>query len=262
MNGCLFLGSMLLQGYFNSLLLPLYYLFWIFPLYFISMILSLFWVQDIFDEAYKISNQKNDQIKLRKLSFFDTLANMVFRKGIVFIYLAQVGVVGYLPFFIGDFISIILLSWLYSYYCFEYKIFALKLNTEESIQVFEANWAYYLGFGMLFTILLYLYPGLVSSGVFLLFFPFLVLLSVEAAPPSNEKFIAKLKGKLKSNKLKNSMSVFSGDVKLQFSDTYLLRKQLKQSDTGLIPSRMRMFYIPAKVYSFLISRLSSFTEID
>ena len=202
MNGLLFLGSTLLQGYFSSLLLPFYYLFWIIPLYFASMILSLFWVQDIFDEAYKISNKGHKiKHKLRKISFFDTVANIIFRKGIMIVYFVQVMIISYIPFYIGDILSVVLLSWLYSYYCFEYKIFALQLNTIESIQVFESNWAYYFGFGLIFTILLYMCPGLINSGIFALTFPFLVLVSVEASPPSNEKLIQKLKAKVKKGKL-------------------------------------------------------------
>lgn len=203
MNGVLFLGSMFLQGYFNNWFLALYYLCWIFPLYITSMVLSVFWIQDIFDEAYRISNQnKKDKLKLRKANILDTMANLVFRKGIMFIYLFQTMIISQLPFYLGDVLSVIFYSWLYSYYCFEYKIFALNLNTEESIQVFEANWAYYLGFGLLFTIILYSYPGLVSSGFFALLFPFLVLLSVDAAPPSNEKLLEKLQTKISENKLK------------------------------------------------------------
>mmetsp|Transcript_23425 Transcript_23425/g.25996 ORF Transcript_23425/g.25996 Transcript_23425/m.25996 type:complete len:218 (+) Transcript_23425:278-931(+) len=217
------------------------------------MTLSLFWVQDIFDEAYNISN---------KSTFFDTIANMLFRKGIMIIYLAQVMLISYLPFYLGDILSLVFLSWLYSYYCFEYKIFALNLNTMESIQVFESNWAYYLGFGLPFTSLLYMYPGLINSGIFALAFPFLVLVSVEAAPPSNEKLLEKLKEKVKQNQLKKSLTVFQGDIKQEFSDTYLLRKMLKQSDTGLVPSRIKMFYIPKKIYSFFISKLQKFTIID
>ena len=171
------------------------------------MILSLFWVQDIFDETYKISNKKNKvKLKLRKVSLFDTMANMIFRKGIMFIYLAQTMLLGLIPYHVGDVLSIIFLSWLYSYYWFEYKIFALNLNTEESIQVFEANWAYYLGFGLLFTILLYLYPGLLSSGIFALFFPFLVLLSVDASPPWNQELIDKLTNKLTNNQLSETVN--------------------------------------------------------
>jgi hypothetical protein len=136
------------------------------------------------------------------------------------------------------------------------------LNTEESIQVFESNWAYYFGFGLLFTILLYTFPGLVNSGVFALFFPLLVLLSVDAAPPSNEKLLEKLHAKVNEGRLKKSLTVFSGDVRQEFSDTYLLRKSLKQRDTGLVPSRIRMFYVPAKLYSLLIFKLQAFTRID
>jgi uncharacterized membrane protein len=99
------------------MLLPFYYLFWIFPLYLVSMILSLFWVQDIFDEAYRLSNtKKKAKLKLRKLSFLDTLANMIFRKGIMLIYLMQVMFISLLPFYVGDILSVIFLSWLYSYY--------------------------------------------------------------------------------------------------------------------------------------------------
>lgn len=175
----------------------------------------------------------------------------------MFIYLLQVMLVSMIPFYVGDILSLVLMSWLYSYYCFEYKIFALKLNTVESIQIFESNWAYYFGFGFFFSILLYINPGLVSSGVFALAFPFLVLTSVEASPPSNEKLIEKLK-----TKTKRSLAVFSKDIRQEFTDTYLLRKMLKQKDTGLIPSRINMFYIPQKIYSFLILRLQSFTKIE
>ena len=227
------------------------------------MILSLFWIQDIFDEAYNISNKEKEvKLKLKKSSFLDTMANMIFRKGIMIIYLAQVMVVSYIPFYIGDILSVVLLSWLYSYYCFEYKIFALRLNTIESIQVFESNWAYYFGFGLFFTILLYMYPGLINSGIFASAFPFLVLVSVEATPPSNEKLIEKLKEKAKQNKIKKTLAVFSGDVKQEFSDTYLLKKMLKQSDTGLVPSRIKMFYLPKKIYSLFVSKLQKFTRID
>ena len=179
------------------------------------MILSLFWVQDIFDETYKISNEKHKvKLKLRKISFFDTIANMIFRKGIMFIYLAQTMILGLIPYYIGDILSVIFLSWLYSYYCFEYKIFALNLNTEESIQVFEANWAYYLGFGLQFTVLLYMYPGLLSSGIFALFFPFLVLLSVDASPPCNQELIDKLTDKLANNKLSETANPEESPIKV------------------------------------------------
>ncbi|CAI2376374.1 unnamed protein product [Moneuplotes crassus] len=262
-NGLLFLGSTLLQGYFSSLLLPLYYLFWIFPLYVLSMVLSLFWIQDIFDEAYEISNRKREvKVKLAKISFFDTVANMIFRKGIIIIYMIQVMIVSYLPLYIGDVCSVILFCWLYSYNCFEYKIFALRLNTMESIQVFETNWAYYFGFGFIFTILLYMYPGLVNSGIFALFFPFLVLVSVEASPPSNQKLLEILKAKMEKSKIKKSLKVFSSTVKQEFSDTYLIRKMIKQKETGLIPSRIQMFWLPRKVYSFLIVKMQKFTTIE
>lgn len=136
------------------------------------------------------------------------------------------------------------------------------MNTIESIQVFECNWAYYFGFGFIFTILLYMYPGLVNSGIFALFFPFLVLVSVEASPPSNKKLLDRLKEKIEESKIKKSLTVFSNDVKQEFSDTYLIRKMIKQSETGLIPSRIKMFYLPRKVYSLLVVKMQKFTRID
>jgi etoposide-induced 2.4 mRNA len=76
---------------------------------------------------------------------------------------------------IGSALQIISLSWLYSYYCFEYKTDAMKIKLYKSIDMFEKNSAYYLGFGIIFTTSVYYFPGLMSSGVFSLLYPIIVI---------------------------------------------------------------------------------------
>lgn len=245
------MGSIYLFGLFSFVLYPIYSVF------------SLFWVQDMFDETYKIWMEKNQvKVKLKKISFLDALANLVFRKGVYLMFSVQMAFFIFLPYPLGDIISFILNNWLYSYYCFEYKILALNMTTEESIKIFESNWAYYWGFGLPFGIVLYLFPGLMGVGIFAFLFPFLVIQSVEATPPSNDKVLERCKEKLVKNNIKKSLLVLEKTVRHEFGDAYLLRKSIQQTDTGMIPSRIPMFYVPIKLYSFITHRLQKYIKIN
>jgi etoposide-induced 2.4 mRNA len=79
-------------------------------------------------------------------------------------------------------VKLVLTSWLYSFYCFDYKIAAIGLGSNKSIQFFESNWSFYSGFGFPFAIAMFMFPSILSSAVYALLFPLLVCMSVEAEP--------------------------------------------------------------------------------
>ena len=112
---------------------------------------------------------------------------MIYRNIIVIVYLVCATVIvkllEVLPYqFISTTFQLFTLSWLYSFYCFDYKIADLGLGTEKSIMIFESNWSFYAGFGFPFTLIIYFFPGLINSGLFALLFPILVCMSIEADP--------------------------------------------------------------------------------
>lgn len=65
-----------------------------------------------------------------------------------------------------------------SYYCYEYKTAALELEWARGIEWFEAQWAYFCGFGVLFTLIMYIFKT-VGSSLFFLFFPVMVIASLD-----------------------------------------------------------------------------------
>lgn len=92
--------------------------------------------------------------------------------------------VSLLPYPLNIIGKTILLQWLYSFYSFDYKFNTLKLKTEESIELVESKWAYFSGYGFMFTVCTIFWPTLMSFGFYAFLFPLLVCLSVESDPES------------------------------------------------------------------------------
>jgi len=80
--------------------------------------------------------------------------------------------------FLAGLLEVLLYSVLNAYYCYEYKTAALELDFLGSLANFEAQWAYFFGFGFLFTAGLYSYKEL-GSCLFFLFFPIMVVASLD-----------------------------------------------------------------------------------
>lgn len=194
-NGALFIGSILffnrlidpflhrldglLGDYLEPLITLLYYTCWLYPVYIVSFVLTTFWVQDIFDAAFKHFYQ-GKVTPSPPLSPAEFLSYLVRRIVVIAIFMAQCTLFAYLPFPFGRTIEIMHYCLLYSYYCFEYLTVALNIGLTESIKMFEYNWSYFLGFGISFTTMCVIWPGMMSAGIFSLLFPFLVLTSVPA----------------------------------------------------------------------------------
>jgi etoposide-induced 2.4 mRNA len=80
--------------------------------------------------------------------------------------------------FLAGIVEVFLYSILHAYYCFEYKAAILDLDFLSGLLYFEAQWAYQCGFGFIFTMVLYLFKQ-VGSSLFFLFFPIMVVISLE-----------------------------------------------------------------------------------
>ena len=195
-NGALFIGSIVffngvierllrpLSGlfgtYFEALVEHVYYICWLYPVYIISFVLTTLWVQDIFDAAFKHFYKGKAASVSKPLTMAQFAAYMVKRFVMISFFLVQCSLLSYLPYGIGRVLEAMHYSLLYSYYCFEYITMALNRGLAESVEIFEYNWSYFLGFGASFTAAVILCPGIMSSGIFCLFFPFLVLTSIPA----------------------------------------------------------------------------------
>ncbi|KAF2293888.1 hypothetical protein GH714_005464 [Hevea brasiliensis] len=75
----------------------------------------------------------------------------------------EVYATGFIPY-IGKALNFVLLSWMYAYYCFEYKWNLSEVALDRRLDFFESNWAFFAGFGKIVSCWVWLrWPTLLSS---------------------------------------------------------------------------------------------------
>lgn len=187
LTGILFLGSLSL---FELALAPiltlfpdtgrlfsfLYHLLWVFPLYIVCFILNSFWYADLARAAH---SRISKHIKVPRASLSRRIAYELHRALMIGFYLAEVALLSYMwaP------LALALLTWLYSFYSFEYRWELEGCSLAMKRAMLEHNWAYYCGFGVPFTVLTHLFPGMLQSGVWALLFPLSIASAFTAKPP-------------------------------------------------------------------------------
>jgi hypothetical protein len=96
----------------------------------------------------------------------------------IFLVVTQLTTIMASGLYLGRLVEIFMYSILNAYYCYEYKTAMLEMDLLSSLGYFEAQLAYYCGFGTFYTLLLYLLKGLGSS-LFFLIFPVMVIISLD-----------------------------------------------------------------------------------
>ncbi|XP_006339960.2 protein EI24 homolog [Solanum tuberosum] len=175
-------------------LVQLFYVFWFYPLYIFSLILSNIWYIDIAkygffalenygDHDTKLSDQKEPQTSQNTVhrekptdleGVMISIAEQLYSVLLLTFFFMEVYVTGFIPY-IGKALNFMLLSWLYAYYCFEYKWNLSGLSLDKRLDFFESNWAFFAGFGNPCVLAIFLFSPLVSCGVMAMLFPLFVL---------------------------------------------------------------------------------------
>ncbi|EOX97157.1 Uncharacterized protein TCM_006248 isoform 6, partial [Theobroma cacao] len=109
----------------------------------------------------------------------------------------EVYATGFIPY-VGKALNFLLLSWMYAYYCFEYKWNFSEWGLEKRLDFFETNWAFFAGFGSPCVLAIFFFSPLVSYGVMAILFPLFVL---TATGTEAEQVISTQKGKWSGAKL-------------------------------------------------------------
>jgi etoposide-induced 2.4 mRNA len=82
----------------------------------------------------------------------------------------QVCVVGVIPY-IGKILNFLLLSWMYAYYCYEYKWNFSGISLKKRLDFFQSNWAFFAGFGSPCVLAIFFLSPLVSGALMAILFP-------------------------------------------------------------------------------------------
>lgn len=156
-NGVIFLVSTLIIDYcLNYLLVEdmkiviscFIYLFWVYPIYCISLILCTYWNKDIASITYIFIGIKQHVAckSLKHICF--SVAEDIYNILVISTYFIQVLLINKIPY-IGCFISVIQLSWGYSFTSFDYKWSLEGLSLTNKFYLCENNWEYMSGFGII-----------------------------------------------------------------------------------------------------------------
>ncbi|KAK9286923.1 hypothetical protein L1049_015330 [Liquidambar formosana] len=191
---CLSGGILKLYYLLRLGLIQLFYVFWFYPLYIFSIVLSTMWYNDIaklgFDALGRTTpTLAEPSIQKEVLTSQNTahtekpaglggvmigIGEQVYSILLLSFFFIQVYVTGFVPF-IGKALNFLLLSWMYAYYCFEYKWNLSEVSLEKRLDFFESNWAFFAGFGNPCVLAIFFFSPLVSYGVMAILYPLFVL---------------------------------------------------------------------------------------
>ncbi|XP_027154089.1 protein EI24 homolog isoform X1 [Coffea eugenioides] len=194
LESCPFGGTLRFYSFLRLGLVQFFYVFWFYPLYILSYILSTLWYNDIakygffaitnYGHAGEESDNELQSPTLQSRSHADKpmdlegimigIAEQVYSVLLLSFFFFQVYVTGFIPY-IGKAINFLLLSWMYAYYCFDYKWNLSGLSLGKRLDFFESNWAFFAGFGCPCILAIFFFSPLVSYGVMAILYPLFVL---------------------------------------------------------------------------------------
>ncbi|XP_050715792.1 etoposide-induced protein 2.4 homolog isoform X1 [Eriocheir sinensis] len=169
--------------YVQPVLSALFNMFWVLPIFGLSRLINTIWFQDIADSAYR---QRQGQPQLIS-SLSKMVADIFISIFIQFLFLMQANMIRMLPLVgVSTIVSGVHMCMLQSLYAFEYRWFNMGWELYKRLSYIEANWPYFIGFGLPLTVIT-MYPSsmYISGCFFSLLFPIFIISANEAEPVPN-----------------------------------------------------------------------------
>nr|XP_028963234.1 protein EI24 homolog isoform X1 [Malus domestica] len=187
---CSFGGILKFYSFLRQGLVQLFYVTWFYPLYVFSIILSNIWYNDIAKYGFSSMGRsapttldpvrQNEALVLQNIvgperpaglgGVIIGIGEQVYSVLLLSCFFLEVYVTGFIPY-VGMALNFLLLSWMYAYYCFEYKWNFSEVRLEKRLDFFESNWAFFAGFGSPCVLPILFFSPLVSYGFMAILFP-------------------------------------------------------------------------------------------
>ncbi|CAK0785578.1 hypothetical protein CVIRNUC_008788 [Coccomyxa viridis] len=222
LNGLIFLGSILLWDYGLSpgmqwllravgstagaeyilaCLQAVYILLWLLPVYCISFALSCVWYQELAELAMRwlqshaaaAGDAAGERAGAKEAAggspLMVQMAHEVYRVVLFGVFYLQVSLLGYLPY-IGKGLYLILVSWLYALYSFDYRWGLSRKHLQQRVAFFQQHWAFFLGFGCVCTIATCSWPFFKQAAIMNMAYPLFILVACKSDPLKAYKEVA------------------------------------------------------------------------
>lgn len=187
-------GTLKFYSFLRLALIQLFYVLWFYPLYVFSIVLSTIWYNDIAKYGYaamgrskltveKGSSQNNSSSVQNTYQakgpsglggVMIGIGQQVYSILLLSVFFLEVYATGFIPY-IGKLLNFLLLSWMYAYYCFEYKWNFNEVSLDRRLDYFESYWPFFAGFGSPCVLAIFFFSPLVSYGIMAILFPLFVL---------------------------------------------------------------------------------------
>lgn len=169
----------------------LYYSIILIPLFLISNILSSIWIDEIYIETL-IVYEKTSKIVISGRGILTNIQNQIERLLIIISFIIQNLLLNLIPFrIVSSILCFFSMTIFHSIYVFEYILLQKYIKDYISILYFiEKKIFYFSGFGFIFTIIIYYFSDsfITSSAMFLIIFPFYLIVSVDLSKRRFDEF--------------------------------------------------------------------------
>eukprot|EP00299_Pterocystis_sp_00344_P012094 c5761_g1_i1.p1 GENE.c5761_g1_i1~~c5761_g1_i1.p1 ORF type:complete len:332 (-),score=29.30 c5761_g1_i1:48-1007(-) len=166
----------------HSIVMGAFNLFWLYPIYTISLVLNSVTYQNIASASFILHFKRQQQVQLSYYGLIAQLSDLIYRVLLCFFYVLLSTIVFFIPI-VGIPLSVVLVSWLYAFYCFEYIWTMQSWPLDRQITFFENRWAFFLGFGLPCSILSHVFPVVLSAALCGLVFPMCVIMATISSTP-------------------------------------------------------------------------------
>ncbi|KAJ3856312.1 etoposide-induced protein 2.4-domain-containing protein [Lentinula lateritia] len=163
---------------------------WLFPVIGLSFYLNSSWCSIIAERTFALKHGNRSVARQQTLTYtgmLKSIATSAYRVVMVFTSLVVSFALGNIPF-AGPILGFSFLSWLDSYYLFEFVWVARGMSLSRRVRYLEERWAYYLAFGSPSAALCMLGSGLASAAIFALVFPLYIVMAIHARPVPDDPY--------------------------------------------------------------------------
>uniref|UniRef100_A0A7S3PCQ5 Uncharacterized protein n=1 Tax=Aplanochytrium stocchinoi TaxID=215587 RepID=A0A7S3PCQ5_9STRA len=155
---------------------------WLVPMYALSFMLNTVWYREIAEQVFQ---QEKGRLRGNE-SVAAILRDEIYRLLLMTWSTVLAFLLSLIPL-VGTPLCLFYTSWIYAFYCFDYRWTMQGWSFQKRLVFFQEHWVYMLGFGMPCSIVTMWVPQFVGYGLYAMVFPICMILAIIGTPVKHRK---------------------------------------------------------------------------